>query len=161
MSLLPINNFTFKTKLKEDEIIKRLSKLIKPEGIYFFSTNKYAGEIRGQTFDIHRNVSTYDGLIPEINGVIKNDFDGTAIIVKMKLKIQIEVFLYILGIILGFVFFVNTTQALIDWKLNVWAVVSFVMLLLAYIWSVIGFIIERNKSIDDLASLFEADIIDD
>jgi len=155
MSLLPINNFTFKTKLKEDEIIKRLSKFIKPENIYFFSTNKYAGEIRGQTFNIHRNASTYDGFIPEINGFLQNDFDGTAIIVKMKLKIQVAVFLYILGIIGGLVFLVNTTQALIDWKLNLWSLYSFVMLLLAYICSVIGFIIERNRSIDDLAPLFD------
>ena len=161
MLLLPIDNFTYKTKLKEDEIIKRLSKLIKPENISFFSTNEYAGEIRGETFNINRNVSTYNGLVPQINGLIKNDIDGATIIVTMKLKIQVAIFLYILGIILGLVFLVNTTQALIDWKLNVWSVVSFVMLLLIYICIMIGFKMESVRSMDDLALLFEADILDD
>ncbi len=161
MLLLPIDNFTYKTKLKEDEIIKRLLKLIKPENISFFSTNEYGGEIRGQTFHIHRNVATYNGLVPEIKGLIQNSLDGATIIVTMKLKIQVAIFLYILGIILGLVFLVNTTQALIDWELNVWSVVSFVMLLLIYICTMIGFKIESIRSMDDLTSLFEADIIDD
>ncbi len=62
MSFFPLENITYKTKLKEDEIIKRLSNFVEPRTFLFgaFATNStkpYEGQISGQSFNIKRIIN--------------------------------------------------------------------------------------------------------
>lgn len=101
MKFLPTENITYKTRLKEDEIIRRLSDCIEPEKTFRFgifssgSTKSYEGKINGQTFNIKRIISYRNSFLPRINGVIERDFDGLTIKVKMRLHTFVIVFLCI------------------------------------------------------------------
>lgn len=166
MKLLPKENITYKTKLKEVEIINRLYNLINFENELFedlfenITINKYEGEISGNTFNIKRYKLTRENFLPRISGVITNDFDGTTIQVKMKLNTLITVFLYVWSFIYGIIFVVFTIKSFIDLEIYIWSVISLVMLIFAYASAMIGFKYESIISKKDLALAFDADIVD-
>ena len=60
---LPVENIVYKTKLKEDEVITRLSDSIEPEKffrlrIFVSSSSKpYEGKITSNTFEIKRIIN--------------------------------------------------------------------------------------------------------
>ena len=101
MKYLPAENIVYKTKLKEHEVINRLSNYIEEEklirfGLFGGSISKaYEGEISKESFDIKRIIGYRNSFLPRINGIIEKDFDGTAIKVKMRLHILVVVFLCI------------------------------------------------------------------
>lgn len=166
MKFLPTENITYKTRLKEDEIIRRLSDFIEPEKTFRFeifssgSKKSYEGQINGQTFNIKRIIGYRNSFLPRINGVIERDFDGLTIKVKMRLHIFVIVFLCIWcgGVGLGCIAFL--AQALNSSEINPATLIPFGMLIFAYLLTMSGFKFESNKSKRDLQTIFEAEIID-
>jgi hypothetical protein len=166
MKFLPTENITYKTRLKEDELIRRLSEFIEPEKTFRFdifgggSTKPYEGQISGQTFNINRIINYRNSFLPIINGVIEKDFDGLTIKVKMRLHNFVIVFLYIwyAGVGLGFLAFLK--QALSNSEFNPASMIPFGMLIFAYALTMGAFKYESNKSKKDLQTIFEADIIE-
>lgn len=166
MKFLPTENITYKTRLKEDEIIKRLSDFIEPEKTFWFgmfnrsSTKSYEGQIKGQRFNIKRIIKYRNSFLPRINGVIERDFDGLTIKVKMRLHIFVIVFLCIWcgGVGLGCIALLK--QALNNSDINLATLIPFGMLMFAYLLTMGGFKFESNKSKRDLQTIFEAEIID-
>lgn len=166
MKFLPTENITYKTRLKEDEIIRRLSDCIEPEKIFRLgilssgSTKSYEGQINGQTFSIKRIISYRNSFLPRINGVIERDFDGLTIKVKMRLHIFVIVFLCIWFGLVGLACIAFLTQTLSSSEINPAALIPFGMLLFAYLLTMGGFKFESNKSKKDLQRIFNAEIID-
>lgn len=166
MKFLPTENITYKTRLKEDEIIRRLSDCVEPEKTFRFdifssgSTKKYEGQINGHTFKINRIISYRNSFLPRIEGKIERDLDGLIIKVKMRLHIFVIVFLCIWcsGVGLGCIALLR--QALNSSEFNPATLIPFGMLIFVYLLTMGGFKFESNKSKKDLQRIFEADIIE-
>jgi len=162
VKFLPIENIVYKTKLKEDEIIERLSDFIEPRKTFRFrifgsdSMKSYEGQITGQTFDIKRIIGYRNSFLPRINGTIKRDYDGTAIEVKMRLHIFVIIFLCVWC---GFACMVFLTQVLSSPQFNSVTLTTMGALIFVYAMTMGGFKFESNRSKKDLQTLFEAEII--
>jgi hypothetical protein len=166
MKYLPIENIIFKTRLKEDEIIRRLSDCIEPEKTFRFSifssasTKSYEGQINGSSFTINRILINQNSFRPIINGVIERDVDGLTINVKMRLHISVIYFLYIWYGGLGLGCIAALIQAFGNSAFNPITLIPFGMLIFIYAMTMGGFKYESNKSKKDLQTIFEADMIE-
>ena len=166
MKFLPKENITYSTRLKEEQIVKRLSDSIEPEKTFRFgifsrdSSKSYEGQVNGQTFEIKRIIGYRNSFLPRISGIIERDFDGLKIKVKMRLPIFVVIFLCIWcgGVGLGCI--ASLTQAFRNSEFNPATLIPFGMLLFVYALTMGGFKYESNKSKKDLQTIFEADIIE-
>lgn len=166
MKFLPTENIIYKTKLKEDEIIKRLSDLIEPEKTFRFgifgnnSTKPYQGQINGKTFDIKRIINYRNSFLPTINGTIEKTYDGVHIKVKMRLHILVIVFLcfWCSGVLLACIFI--SVQSMADSEFNPESIIPFGMLLFVYGLTMGAFKAESKKSKKDLQNIFEAEMVE-
>lgn len=165
MKYLPFENITFKTILKEGEIINRLAGLIEPERIFrsgLFgsgSTKTYEGQIDELTFNIKRIIGYHNSFLPRINGTIQRDFDGTTIEIKMRMSIFVTIFIFIWcsGVGLGCV---AVLSHLINYKtFHPATLIPFGMLIFMYALTVGGFKYESSKAKKDLQTLFEAEMV--
>jgi hypothetical protein len=167
MKFLPAENITYKTKLKEDEILKRLSDNVEPEKIFRFgmfisgSTKSYEGQINRQKFDIKRIIGYRNSFLPRINGIIEKDYDGMTIKVKMRLHTFVIVFLCIWCSFVGFGCITVLTQAFGSSEFNPAALIPFGMLIFMYALTMGAFKFESNKSKKDLQRIFEAEITEE
>lgn len=165
MKFLPTENITYKTRLKEEEIFKRLSANIEPEKTFRFgglssgSAKTYEGQVNGQTFDIKRIISYRNSFLPRIIGIIERDFDGLTINIKMRLHILVIIFLCVWCAGVGFGCITILMQTFSNSEFNPPTLIPFGMLIFVYILTMGGFKYESNKSKKDLQTLFEADII--
>ena len=166
MKFLPTENITYKTRLKEEELMRRLSEFIEPEKTFRFGNFRsdyrkpYEGQINGHTFNIKRIISYRNSFLPRIYGIIERDFDGMTIKVKMRLHIFVIVFLCVWcgGLGLGCIAFL--TQAFSKSDFNLATLIPFGMLIFVYALTMGGFKHESNKSKKDLQAIFEADKIE-
>lgn len=83
MNLLPYENIRYKSRLKEEEVIRRLAEVVAPEGGQAW--NKYRGKIDGNEFNIVRVIDYQNSFLPQISGTIERDYIGTIITVDMRL----------------------------------------------------------------------------
>lgn len=166
MKFLPTENITYKTSLKENEIIRRLSENLEPEKALRFgilssaSTKPYEGHISGNTFEIKRIIRYQNTFLPRINGIIESDFDGITIKVKMRLHVFVLVFLSIWcgGVAIGCIAFLS--MAFFNSDFSPAILIPFGMLIFAYALTMGAFKYESIKSKKDLQTMFEADIIE-
>lgn len=166
MNFLPTENITYKTALKEDEIIRRLSDSVEPEKTVRFSifssssTKSYVGQINGQIFNIKRIIGYRNSFLPRINGIIERDFNGTTIKVRMRLHSLVIVFLCIWCGVVGLGCIAFLTQVISNSEFNPATIIPFGMLIFVYALTMGGFKYESNKSKKDFQIIFEADIIE-
>lgn len=173
MKLLPFENITYKTRLKEDEVIKRLEAIVDngPRKIVFtgilsaFNSPKsdyqYYGKTGERTFKLQRIITYRNSFLPNIKGTIEDDFVGTTIKVKMRLNISAMVFMCIWCGAVGFACVFISGQMISEAKFDPAGLIPFGMLLFAYGLVMGGFKYESNKSKKDLKQLFEAEIVEE
>jgi hypothetical protein len=167
MKFLPTEDITYKTRLKQDEVIQRLAAITEPEKTFRFgmfgngSTKPYEGQIEGYTFSIKRIINYRNSFLPRINGTIENDFDGVTIKVKMRLHIFVIVFLCIWCGGVGLAFLAFLPQMFSNSEFNPATLISFFMLLFAYGLTMGSFKFESKKSKSDLQKIFDAEIIEE
>jgi len=166
MKFLPTENITYKTRLKEEEIIKRLSECVEPEKTFRFgvfssgSIKSYEGKVNARTFDIKRIIGYQNSFLPRINGIIENEYDGLNIRVKMRLHIFVIVFLCFWCGGVGLACITDLIQFFGNSEFNLASFIPFGMLIFAYGLTMGAFKFESNKSKKDLQRIFEADIIE-
>ena len=166
MKFLPTENITYKTKLKENEIVDRLSNIIEPEKTFRFeifgnsSTKLYEGKINNLTFDIKRIITYRNSFIPRISGVINHDFDGTTIKVKMRLHIFVIIFICIWSSGVGLGCLAVLTSLLADGTFHPATIIPFGMLIFMYVLTMGAFKYESNISKKGLQELFDAEIVE-
>lgn len=166
MNFLPKETLIFKTKLKEDEVISRLSQSVEPEKLIrsglFGSTNTkpYEGTITGKNFSIRRIIKYRNSFLPRILGSVEQDIQGTSIKVKMRLHIFVLCFLFIWcsGALIGLFFMAKNV---VDNKgFDPWFFMPIGMLLLVYVLTIAAFKYESGKAKNDLKTLFEAEMLE-
>jgi hypothetical protein len=166
MKFLPTEKITYRTKLKEDEIINRLGAYIEPKKTFRFglfgsgSTKSYEGQIIGHTFKINRIISYRNSFLPRIEGIIKREFDETTVLVKMRLHIFIIVFLCLWCSGVGYLCFTLFPQKIRNSDFSLEMLIPIGMLLFVYAVTMAAFKFESRKSKKDLQNIFEANIVD-
>lgn len=164
MKYLPIENITYKSSLKEEEIIKRLEDNIELESTFWsFGSSKrltkpYKGQMNGREFKMKRNISYRNSFQPIITGVIESDFDGMTIKVKMKLHVFVRIFLFFWFIIVGLGCLAFLLKFINDTEFNPMLILPFGMLIFAYALTMFAFKFESNKSKNDLQFIFKANV---
>ncbi|MFN4152253.1 MAG: hypothetical protein ACK4IX_15025 [Candidatus Sericytochromatia bacterium] len=162
---LPVENVVYKTELKEDEVIRRLSDSIEAEKNFRFrifvssSSKPYEGKINSNKFEIKRIINYRNSFLPRIKGEISKESDKTIIKVKMKLHPFLVSFLSIWFISIGFVTIILLLQLFINATFNPLTLIPFIMLMFAYVLTMFGFKFESNRSKKDLQKIFKAEII--
>lgn len=164
MRFLPVEHITYRTTLKEQDIIKRLrfatgrerSLSFEPDSINSIKT--YEGKISEQTFDIKRIITYRNDFSPRIKGTIETTIGGTMISVKMRLSKSTFIFLCFWCGGVGFGFFRLLLRAL---EFDPEMLLFLGMFLFAYVLTMGSFKPESNKAKKDLQKIFEADIIDE
>ena len=165
MKFLPLENITYRTRLKEEEIINRLSDHIEPEKkirLVSFdsgSTKAYEGQINAKSFNIKRIITYRNSFSPRISGVINKDFEGLKISVKMRMHIFVIIFMcfWCCMAVFGCVGVLIEVSNEPEFMLG--DLMPFGMLLFGYALALGGFKYESNKSKKDLQRIFEAEII--
>jgi hypothetical protein len=165
MKYLPFDSITYRTKLKEEEVKKRLADNIALVNFLGFRISDadyakpYKGTIEGNSFTIRRRIQYRNSFVPRIHGVIESDFVETVIRVKMRLSIYVMIFMTFwcsvvaiaaLGVsIVGFAKHSFDPVAFIPWG----------MLLAAYLMTILGFNREKKIAKADWQRIFEAEIV--
>ena len=164
MRFLPTENITYKTRLKPEEINKRLSDIVESKKAFNIfsssSTKSYEGQINDQMFDIKRIIGYRNSFLPRIKKTILRDYDGITIRVKMRLHIFVIIFLCFWFGSAGFGFIVVLTQSF-NLEFDVRTLITFGMLLFVYGMAMGGFKFESYKSKKELQKLFEAEIVEE
>jgi hypothetical protein len=166
MKYFPLEDITFKSKLKESEIVNRLLNVIEPEKTFRFgifgrgSTKTYSGHIEEQTFEIKRIISYRNSFLPCIKGIVKSEFDRTIIKVKMRLSIFVIIFLCLWCSGIVFLCLTVFPKQIRSSGGDFSILIPLGMLLFLYALTMAGFKFESNKSKKDLQKIFEAEILD-
>lgn len=164
MKLLPVENITYKTRLKEDELIRRLKVIVEPEETSGFGTynygnrKKYVGEIKGLTFSINRIIYYRNSFLPQIHGSIEKDHEGSVVKVKMNLNVFVFAFLCFCFVAAAIAFIMFLSVASTSSFLKPAPFISFGVLIFLYLMTMGGFKFESRKAKNDLRTIFEAEI---
>jgi hypothetical protein len=150
MMFLPYENITYKTKLKNNEIINKIQNLIEPKKIIrlFWKGNEkpYEGEIYENKFKMKPiyNYRIAFMFLPVIFGTIINDFNINKINVKMKLNILAIIIMILIvsictfGIIIGLFGSINDKIFILY--------LSIITFIICYCIIIISFKIESKKT---------------
>jgi hypothetical protein len=162
MKFIPFDSISLRTKLKAEEVQKRLNLNVSTTG--FFESDKdygkpFKGRIEGNTFVIKRKMISRNSFRPVLSGMIEDTLIETVIHVKMRLTIYAMVFMIvwlgIMGFITGAFSFVPFSG---HGSVDFFAFLPWVILVFVYLITMIGFNVERQKAITALKAIFEAEI---
>ncbi|WP_312287182.1 hypothetical protein [Chryseobacterium gleum] len=158
MKYLPFERITYRTNLSEQEVFTRLSGFVEPKkfGLGRNYTKDYEGSANNNGFEISRVIQYRNSFLPQINGKIQNENNGTQIQVTMSLHAFVLVFLlFWCSIAVGIFIMIGSTEK----KMSVEFFMPLLMLLFVYILTMTGFKTESKKSKEYLRRSFEAEIV--
>jgi len=167
--LLPFEEIVYRSKLNKEELVARLQNEIEAEKSFSFGANRfsysksYIGKISDNRFEIKRAINYRNSFLPVIKGEIRNDLNGSKILVKMNLVELIKVFM-IIWLAAVFIGCIAVTYNLIfnkgfDSEAVPFVFIPYFMLLFGVVLVSFGFKSESKKSISDLEELLQAKII--
>ena len=158
MKYLPYEHITYKTNLSEQEVLTRLSGFVEPKkfGLGRNYIKEYEGSIDNNSFEISRVIQYRNSFLPDINGIIQKNNNGTEIQVIMRLNLFVLIFLLFWCSISTCVFIMIT---LTQKKISVEFFMPLLMLIFVYALTMVCFKIESKKSKEYLRRSFEAEII--
>lgn len=161
MILIPYETVSYTTNLSKEAVRERLAEVVRPTMSFSFSFWKdpggkeYRGEVNEDGFEIVRIIRGRNSFIPVISGDISEQVGGCTIAVSMRLHFFVMVFIVFWCGIVG----MGAVSALVSSHGN--AVVPICMLLFMYFMTIIGFNIEKNRSIKDLQRILDAEVINE
>jgi hypothetical protein len=167
MKFLPAENIIYRTNLKKDELLSRLAEYVEPvksnRFFNFYATNTtkpYKGKIVGSGFNFSRIIQHGNSFLPRISGTIEQDYNGTIIKVKMRLRRSTLLFLSIWCGLIGFACVVMLMEYLRHPQFEPAMLIPFGMLLFAYLLAMFSFKYESKRSRKDLMEILQATIVD-
>ena len=160
MAFLPFENFVLHSPLSAEESCKRLTDIVGP--VPFFrgkALNKYQGKIAQNTFDITRSINYRNSFVPMIRGTIAPGEYGRGSIIRISMKIDAAVSVFLLiwcgGVAFAGLALVSTLISGSQ-KFSPAFLIPIGMLAGGYIMATLAFGTERDKAIKDFTELFEA-----
>jgi len=165
MKIFPFERINYRTRLSEDEIIKRLNHMVEPEKLLLFRflsrklTKPYEGHINTRKFSIRRIIDYGNSFHPRIKGELQKGSNGITINIKMRLNIYAIIFLIIWYGAIGFAFIILLTSQLLDRRFNPAILILLGFIAFAYALSRKFFKLESDKSIKDLSQILELEEI--
>ncbi|MNK00370.1 hypothetical protein D3C87_181540 [compost metagenome] len=167
---LPVENYTIRTKLSEEEIIGNLKEITHNSGrrskssLFGLGTafvqksgSRYEGTIESGSFKISRVISYRNSFLPVIKGSVSSFMNQREITISMRLNLFVKLFMSLWLIITcsisAFVLYqVYSGEKTMDGKL-----VPFIMAGSGYLGMMLGFKMESMRSKKELNQLFEAE----
>lgn len=164
MTYLPIENITYKTRLTEEELIRRLEEVTEPARIRFLifgkgTTKTYEGEITPDSFSIRRIIWYRNSFLPRITGTMLSDFHGTRIFVKMRLPPLTVVLISLFCGVLVLMLVITLKQSFDNMVANLSSLLG--MLVFLYALTMGAFKFESVETKRYLQILFEAEMIEE
>ena len=163
MTLLPLENLTYRSPLSAQELHQELLEAVEdgPPGSSLKaakgkSGKAYRGQVRQDRFDIVRQISYRNSFLPRVSGKIEPQPSGCMVKVKMQMHPFVMVFLLVWCFMLVGIGG-NIIAAAMDGPGMEWmAAIPIGMLLFAYGITMAGFKTESRKTKKELAQLFQA-----
>jgi hypothetical protein len=163
MKYLPFERITYKTNLSEKEVLTRLSGFVEPKkfGLGKNYIKEYEGTVNNNSFEISRVIQYRNSFLPQINGRIQNENNGTQIQVTMSLHAFVFFFL-IVWWSFALIFFIGVSlRAIREKEISVELFLPLGMLLFVYALTMIGFKSESKQAKEYLRRSFDAEIINE
>ena len=161
MILVPYETISYKTKLGNDQITKRIQEIIEPKKtirlIKGNSKKAYEGIVRESSFNIRRMITFTNLFSPNISGTMVKENDEIRIDLKFKLQAIIIVGMIIWLGYVGFVFFTSLGNLIVHDVSDKNLFTSLAMLVLGYIIMTMAFKSEIGKDKKMLEELLEAE----
>lgn len=170
---LPVENYTVRTKLSEEEIIQNLKEITHNSGrkstTSWFglgtafiqkSGSRYEGTIESGSFKINRVISYRNSFLPVIKGAVSSFMDHREIRISMRLNLFVKLFmstwLLITCSVSAFILYQVFNQTG-PGKTGDVRLVPFIMAGAGYLGMMLGFKLESIRSRKELNQLFEAE----
>ena len=168
--LLPFEELFYRSKLTKEDLLLHLQNEIEAEKSFGFGVNNfsyskpYVGKIFNNSFEIKRAINYRNSFLPIIKGEIKEDINGSKVIVKMSLVELVKVFMIIWLGGVSVACIAVTYNILFNNGLNSEAgffmFIPYVMFIFGIAMVGFGFKIESKKSAQDLERILQAKIIE-
>lgn len=161
MKYLPFERIIYRTNLSEQEVLTRLSGFVEPKkyGLGRNPIKDYEGSVNENSFEISRVIRNRNSFLPQINGAVQKNNNGTQIDVAMKLHAFVLLFLIVWCSFALFFFIGITVRDIGNKEISVEFFMPLLMLLFVYALTMVGFKMESKKSKEYLRKSFEAEII--
>ncbi len=167
MKFLPAEDMVFSSRMKEDEIIKRISENLEPPktirwGRFTASDTKpYEGQVYKNKFRMNRIIRYRNSFLPQISGYITQNHSGTQIHVKMRLHLLVIIFLFLWGggLLAGSLAFLS--QNFNNQVSGLLYLIPIGVLAVVYLLPTLAFKYESSKTKTFLQQLFDAQIIEE
>lgn len=159
MLLLPIEDFTLRSRLSERDLVKRLQEYVQSDRPAGESARPYFGKVDLESFEIRRAISYRNDFLPKISGEIFTDLGGTKVKVSMRVSAPTAIFmmLWIGGVSIA------CALAIVSWVkgdgFEFKEAIPFGMLSIGIAVVLAGFKIESSRSKRDLQEILDADMI--
>jgi len=160
LRIFPKRKLTFRTKLSETEVLRRLEKhLLQVEaGELPAGTDAFVGEITGHTFFIHQRVGFRgNSFTPGIRGTVERDEKGTHIRMTMQISGCVRIFVLLWCYVPAMMLFLSLVFWIRDGDFSPEILIMAAPLLFMY-WMVRSGFRDGNKTADAfLAATFEGE----
>ncbi|ROH95211.1 hypothetical protein EGI15_04940 [Chryseobacterium cucumeris] len=147
--------------MSEKEVLTRLSGFVEPKkfGLGKNYIKEYEGSIYNNSFEISRVIQYRNSFLPQINGKIQNENNGTQIQVTMSLNAFVFFFL-IVWCSFALIFFIGVSiKTIREKEISVELFLPLGMLLFVYTLTMAGFKSESKQAKEYLRRSFDAEII--
>lgn len=161
MKYLPFERIIYKTNLSEKEVLTRLSGFVEPKkfGLEKNYIKDYEGSVDNNSFEISRVIQYRNSFLPQINGKIQNENNGTQIQVTMSLNAFVFFFL-IVWCSFALIFFIGVSiKTIREKEISVELFLPLGMFLFVYTLTMVGFKSESKQAKDYLRRSFDAEIV--
>ncbi len=146
MGLIPYDQAIVKTSLDIEQVYQKLAGVIEPRTYMRFSRDHvyFEGSLEREAFKISRIIHYRNSFLPVILGEIRDELDGTAVILRMRLNWIVITFmliwiLMVLGMVIATLFGVLNNEAL-PW------IMPTLLILVMYTFALIFFHREAKKA---------------
>ena len=163
MKYIPFDKFIIESKKSELELTTRLFEQIEPKINFrlnhYFSNKElkpYEGKIENNSFRINRIIKHKNPFLPKIKGEFKTQYGGgSKIIVKMKIM-NFPLIFMIFWSFAPTLFFFAFSENFVNQKTLIPAIlISFIWIIIGYLFTYLPFDYERKKSKKFLIDLFK------
>lgn len=165
--ILPFEKITLESKLDSAELLERISQVVEPEKTFrtsslFSSKNHlpYEGEFDESSFRLSKINSYRNDASPVIYGEIKKTKNGSQIVVQMRLRAVVIVFLCVFLVVIA-ILGLSTSLASETSTLDPDRIINSLRYILPFGGSLLAIVLfhfESSKSIKYLCDLLEAEV---